>query len=446
MTAFQKMLESVRASNPDLISQQQSAQLMKEFDTEMNQIKADSVAQGQAIGFKEGYEEGKRAAADEAKVKLDQVVSKLDADSTQKLTRILEMIDEDHAKKIEQIYQKLTAERDAAVNTALAEQDADYAEKFRIAMECIDEKHAQMITEAVNAIDAKHTSKLTTLYKALDKKHAQMITEAVNAVDESNAKKLIELSKIYKTNQEKAIKLVSQEITKKFKMQLKKKNLLFESKLKEKDKLLANEQNRKLSVLAESVEKYLNYALENYIPKKTVVSQAKYNAALKTIEKVTDVLKVNAIIQESKDGIFADYESKIATEKEAQQKLINENIQLKARVDKQEAQIVLESKCRECTPTEAKFLRAYFKGAKSAKVIEESIQEARGAYKKLQSERRQTLIQESSKKVSSKPDTVVTESKQTKTKESPKKIVSEQKAPQPKPTVVDIYASMLQPK
>jgi len=55
-------------------------------------------------------------------------------------------------------------------------------------------------------------------------------------------------------------------------MQLKKKNILFESKLKEKDKALANEQNRKLSLLAESVEKYLNYALENYIPRKTIVS------------------------------------------------------------------------------------------------------------------------------------------------------------------------------
>lgn len=446
MTAFQKMLESVRASNPDLISQQQAVQLTDQFNSQMDQVKADAVAEGQAIGFKEGYDAGKQAAADEAKVKLDQVVSKLDADSTEKLTRILEMIDEDHTKKIEQIYQKLMADRDAAVNAALAEQDADYAEKFRIAMECIDEKHAQMITEAVNTIDARHTSKLATLYKALDKKHAQMITEAVNTVDESNAKKLIQLSKIYKTNQQKAIKLVSQEITKKFKMQLKKKNILFESKLKAKDKALANEQNRKLSLLAESVEKYLNYALENYIPRKTLVSQAKYNAAIKTIEKVTDVLKVNAIIQESKDGIFADYESKIATEKEQQKKLINENIQLKARVDKQEAQIVLESKCRECTPTEAKFLRAYFKGAKSAKIIEESIQEARGAYRKLQSERRQTLIQESSKKVSTKPDTVVTESKQIKTKESPKKIVSEAKVPQQKPTVVDIYASMLQPK
>jgi hypothetical protein len=48
----------------------------------MNQIKADATAEGQSIGFREGYDEGKRAAADEAKIKLDEVVEKLDAEST----------------------------------------------------------------------------------------------------------------------------------------------------------------------------------------------------------------------------------------------------------------------------------------------------------------------------------------------------------------------------
>lgn len=445
MTAFKNLLESVRKSNPDLITEQQATELQNQFDSEIDQLKADATAEGQAVGFREGYEEGKRAAADEAKVKLDEVVQKLDTESTEKLTRILEMIDEDHTKKIQQIYDKLLAEKDAAVNSALAKQDADYAEKFETAIDAVDAKHAAMLTEAVEAIDKQHSAKLTNLYKALDKKHANMITEAVNAVDESNAKKLETLAKIYKENQAKAIKLVSEEITKKFKVQLRKKELLFESKLKEKDQALVNEQNRKLSILAESVEKYLNYALEQNIPHKQLVAEAKYNAAIKTIEKVTDVLKVNSIIQESKDGIFAEYESKIASEKEAQQKLVNENIQLKAKLDKQEAQLVLEEKCKECTPSEAKFIKAYFKGAKSAKVIEESINEARSAFKKLQSERRQSLIEESSKKVSKNPDAIVTESKkEDKKKESPKKIVSEQKQEQPAPVdVVDIYSAML---
>jgi hypothetical protein len=104
---------------------------------------------------------------------------------------------------------------------------------------------------------------------------------------------------------------------------------------------------------------------------------------------------------------------------------------------------VLEEKCKECTPSEAKFIKAYFKGAKSPAIIEESINEARSAYKKLQSERRQTLIEESSKKVSKSPDTVVTESKKETKKESPKKIISEQKQEQKPVDVVDIYSSML---
>ena len=447
MTVFEKMINSVRASNPDLITEQQAAQLSKEFDTQLNQIKADATAEGQALGFKEGYEEGKKAAADEAKVQLDTMVEKLDTESTQKLTKILEMIDEDHTKKLQEVFEYLEANKNEAIDKALADQDAEYAQKFETAINAVNDNHANMLTEAVNKVDEKHAKQLTSLYKALDKKHAKMIEEAVSAVDAANAKKLEKVYAVCKENQQKAVKLVSEEITKKFKIQLKKKELLFESKLKEKEQALIEEQKHKLSVLAESVEKYINYALEQNIPKKQLISEAKYNAALKTIDKVVDILKVNTIIQESKDGIFADYQSKIASEKESQQKLINENIQLKAKLDKKEAQLVLEQKCKECTPSEAKFLRTYFKGAAKAKIIEESIDEAKSAFKKLQTERRQSLIDESSKKVSATPAAVVTESKKEETKELAKKqVTSVQNAVKSKPTVVDIYAEMLSKK
>ena len=447
MTVFEKMINSVRASNPDLITEQQAAQLSKEFDTQLNQIKADATAEGQALGFKEGYEEGKKAAADEAKVQLDAMVEKLDTESTQKLTKILEMIDEDHTKKLQEVFEYLEANKNEAIDKALADQDAEYAQKFETAINAVNDNHANMLTEAVNKVDEKHAKQLTSLYKALDKKHAKMIEEAVSAVDAANAKKLEKVYSVCKENQQKAVKLVSEEITKKFKIQLKKKELLFESKLKEKEQALIEEQKHKLSVLAESVEKYINYALEQNIPKKQLISEAKYNAALKTIDKVVDILKVNTIIQESKDGIFADYQSKIASEKESQQKLINENIQLKAKLDKKEAQLVLEQKCKECTPSEAKFLRTYFKGAAKAKIIEESIDEAKSAFKKLQTERRQSLIDESSKNVSATPAAVVTESKKEETKEPAKKqVTSVQNAVKSKPTVVDISAEMLSKK
>lgn len=100
---------------------------------------------------------------------------------------------------------------------------------------------------------------------------------------------------------------------------------------------------------------------------------------------------------------------------------------------------MLEEKCRECTPSEAKFLRAYFSGASKPSIIEESINEAKSAYKKLQSERRQSLIEESSKKVAATPAAVVTESKK-ETKEPAKKQVVSEKKVDSQPSVVDIYA------
>ncbi len=45
--------------------------MSKEFDQEIDQIKADGRQEGQATGFREGYDEGKKVAADEMKVKID---------------------------------------------------------------------------------------------------------------------------------------------------------------------------------------------------------------------------------------------------------------------------------------------------------------------------------------------------------------------------------------
>lgn len=160
------------------------------------------------------------------------------------------------------------------------------------------------------------------MYNALDKKHAAMITEAVDAVDRSNAAKLQELAGLYAENKQKAVRLATESVMKKMKKELKKQRLVMESKLDRKDKAMNAEREHKLDMVAESVEKYLNYALDQHIPQRQLISEAKYNAALKTIQKVTDVLKVNAIVQESKDGIFADYEAKIAEQTAEQQKLI----------------------------------------------------------------------------------------------------------------------------
>jgi hypothetical protein len=163
------------------------------------------------------------------------------------------------------------------------------------------------------------------------------------------------------------------------------------------------------------------------MPKSQLISEAKYNAAIKTLDKVTDLLKVHNIIQESKDGIFQEYESKIAEAKEEQNKLINETIELKAMLNKKEAQLLLESKAQKCTPAEARFLRGYFKDAATPAVIEESIEAAHTAWKKIQTEHRQVLQESLKKEVTQEPSKVITESKKQDVKEPAKKeVISEE--------------------
>lgn len=120
---------------------------------------------------------------------------------------------------------------------------------------------------------------------------------------------------------------------------------------------------------------------------------------------------------------MAEYEEKLNKVNEAHQKVISENVELTAKTNRLEAQLLLESEAQKCAPGEAKFLRAYFKTAASPQIIEESIEEAKQAYKKMQSERHQRLVTESTKNGAvNTPSSVVT--KKAEDKEQ-KKVITE---------------------
>jgi hypothetical protein len=68
---------------------------------------------------------------------------------------------------------------------------------------------------------------------------------------------------------------------------------------------------------------------------------------------------------------------------------------------------LLESKLLKCTPGEARFLRGYFKGATSPKIIEESLEAARTAYKKILAEQRQSLQESVRQNINPTPSTVI---------------------------------------
>jgi len=206
--------------------------------------------------------------------------------------------------------------------------DEDHANKLNQVQEFYlnklnekDQADAAMLKTYAEAVDKDHTKKLQTIFEQVSQDHANKLNECVDFINKKN------------------------------------------------EKLLNEERNKKLDTLAESVEKYLNYALEQHLPKKQLVSEQKYNVAVKTIDKITDYLKVNGIIQESKDGIFKDYESQINSAKEKTEKLISENAKLTRKLQRKEAQMVLEEKLKDCTPKEAEYLRKQFRFAASPKVI-----------------------------------------------------------------------------
>lgn len=395
MSSFEKLLDKVREAN--LISEQDATAMLNDYNT-AEQERIDAAADAAAgSAFKEGYDQGftnaKQQAEAEAKKNLDELLAKCDDDATAKLNAVIETLNQEHSAKLQEVYDLLTS-----TTVPMAE------------VEAMDEDHAEKFAEALEAKDADCTKKLKIACEAIKK----------------SANKYLAQREKFHTNKFDAYKTIS------------------EQKLSKANALLKEERERKMKMLSESVENYLNYALQTAIPTKKLISEAKYNASQKAIEKISSILKINSILQESKDGIFQDYENKINDAKKQANKLMAENVELKNKLEKKEAKLMLESKLTNCTPAEAAFLRTYFSKATSSKIIEEQIEDARAAYKRLHQEKRQAVMNKVT--TVSKPSSVVNESKSVK-KEEPKKVVAESVKVEKKENKFqnfnDIYAEIL---
>ena len=128
--------------------------------------------------------------------------------------------------------------------------------------------------------------------EAMDEDHAEKFAEVLAAKDDEYTEKLNLATESVKEKLEK--KLAQRESF--HEKKLKATKLALESKLEAANKLLLEEKERKVELLAESVEKYLNYALQKAIPTKQLISEQKYNAAQKSLEKIASVLKINTIL------------------------------------------------------------------------------------------------------------------------------------------------------
>lgn len=445
---FQKLLSSVKANCPGLITEDIENQFNQEFDDAITSVQNDAyqsgLEQGQKDGFQEGYEEAKRIADENLKAETDKIIAQCDEEAVQKITEILQAVDEANTEKLEVVH-SMVKEYEAELEAMdqdhaeklgevqnyyegqLAAQDADAANKLQMYAEAVDRKHAKQLKTIFEAVSADHAAKLNECVDFIDKKHAKQLKTLCESIDKAHAKKLKTIVEAINNDHAKKLQLLVESID--------------EDHTKKLQECVKHEHDKKVEILSESIEKYLNYALEKNLPKKDLIAEQKYNVALKTLDKMKDYLKVNGIIQESKDGIFTDYENQITAAKEKSEKLISENAKLNKKIKMQEAQLVLQEKLKGCTPAQAKYLRAKFAKAASPKVIQESIEDARKSFKKLQAEKRAKVQAElrAKRSASTQPSSVVLQSKE---KESKKQTT----APKSTDNIAEYYANYLKQK
>ena len=399
MNAFKKLLDTAQSAN--LISEEDATKMLNDYNSSQDAALSKAAEDAAGSAFKEGYEQGftnaKQQAEVETKKKLDELLAKCDEEATLKLQTVIEMFnqnaeqaDADAANKLEEVYNMLTSQM-----VPISE------------VEAMDEDHAQKFAEALQAKDEACANKLKIACESIKK----------------SAQKFIDKRENYHKNEAKKFKTIA------------------ESKISKLKNILNAERNKKLEILSESVENFLNYSLQQAIPTKKLISEAKYNASQKTIDKIISILKINNILQESNDDFIRDYTSKMNSAKEDINKLMLENSELKSKLNKKEAQLVLESKIAKCSPAEASFLKSYFKNATNASVIEEEIEDAQNAFKRLHAEKRAKMINKVKSNVN--PTSVVNESKSVKTKEleKQKQVVTEETNNDKSFTA--IYAEML---
>lgn len=398
LEVFQKLIDTIKTNCPGVITEDIQAQFNTEFDDTLHEIEDNAYQsgfeKGQADGFKDGYAQAKRIADENLQAEVEKVKEQCDDQAVAKITEILQVVDEENTEKLEVVYNMVKE-----YQAELEAMDEDHANKlgevqdyYETKLNEKDQADAAMLQQYAEAVDKDHTKKLKYIFEQISQDHANKLNECVDFINSKH------------------------------------------------EKQLQAEHDKKIDLLSESVEKYLNYALEKNLPKKNLVSEQKYNVAMKTLDKMKDYLKVNGIIQESKSSIFTDYEKQINSAKEKTEKLISENAKLNKKIQRQEAQMVLQEKIKDCTPAQAKFLRAHFAKAASPKVIQESIEDVRKSFKKEQAAKRAKAQAEYRKSGSASPSSIVLQNKE---KEFKKVQTTANKTPD---NIAEYYANYLKQK
>jgi hypothetical protein len=158
MQSFKKLLDTVRSKHPDLISEEAANDMLTQFDASIDQMRADALAEGQQLGFKEGYDEGKKVAADEAKKSMDELLEKLDTEKTAQLKSVIDMLNEDHAAKLQEVYDSLMSSM--VPISEMEAMDEDHAEKFAEVLAAKENEYTDKLNFATESVREKLQKKL----------------------------------------------------------------------------------------------------------------------------------------------------------------------------------------------------------------------------------------------------------------------------------------------
>ena len=167
MKGFEKLLDTVRKSNPNLISEQEAQTMLDDYNAYETQLQSDSFENGKAAGFEEGYREGMEKQKAVCKQELDELLAKCDEEATNKVEAIVKMLNDDHAEKLQEVY-------DLCTQTMVP-----YDE-----VQAMDEDHANKFGQAIDALNADHADKLACACEAVKKEMKDAAEKKINELCE----------------------------------------------------------------------------------------------------------------------------------------------------------------------------------------------------------------------------------------------------------------------
>ena len=309
-----------------------------------------------------------------------EILAKLDPDKTliseearKELCDLMEskekaIKEEAYAKALNLVSAKLDT-KDVESKKLLEEEITKLNEAHGKELADLDTSHANLLQKLFDALDNAHAEKLETLTDSIDEDHAKKLTQVAEAIDEDHSKKLQKLQTIYENAQ------VSEKIV-------------------------------------DGVSDYLDVYLEKVVPQPQLVNEAKLERLDNFYNSVREMALVNDdyVQTEIKEAVL-DAKQQLEKKDKEIDNLMLEKVELSKKIKRNEAETLLDDKCKDRSPKATAYLKTFF--CESTKEeIEEKFDEALAAFDKDEAATRQKLVVEAeSKKKVHAPAALIVEAK-----------------------------------